>query len=267
VRRNILNLLQCPRCRRGALAPPDPEAHEVLFGPVRCRSCDATFPVAEGIVDLVGERGRARTLAQRAMETPFLARSYERYMRAAFQKLSGSRVDDESRHVVLRSLLGNPSKPLLDLGCGAGALTRRLAATAGMPPVVGMDVSRPMLEEAIAQTRESGVRVDLVRAEAPELPFHDAVLGAVVLEGTLPLILNRASLLAEAARTLAPGGRLVATAHLPAGVGSTLLFKGLGVHTYDEAELRTELERAGFTRIERVRVDPLLMVKAEVEVR
>jgi SAM-dependent methyltransferase/uncharacterized protein YbaR (Trm112 family) len=261
VRRVILNVLQCPRCRVGSLSP-DADVDEIVFGPVRCRRCDATFPVAEGVVVLLGDRVPG-TLAQRALETPLVARSYDRYLRKAMSRLAGVRVDVESQDVVQRSLLGTPTQPVLDLGCGTGALTRRLARVPDFPPVVGMDVSKPMLEEAIGQAREATIRADFVRAAAPELPFGDRSLGAVILEGTLPLLGDQPALFAEVARVLVPRGRFVATLHLPGRTVGALLYPALGLRAPSEEAMKDALTRAGFYNLERVLVPPLMVLKAE----
>jgi SAM-dependent methyltransferase len=96
---------------------------------------------------------------------------------------------------------------LLDLGCGDGALTVGLAATAGR--VTGVDVKAPAYEEAQAHAASHGLdQVAFDVADATRLPFaddtFDAVLGHSVLEaGPEPV-----DVLAEAWRVLRPGGWL-----------------------------------------------------------
>jgi ubiquinone/menaquinone biosynthesis C-methylase UbiE/uncharacterized protein YbaR (Trm112 family) len=262
VRRAILNILQCPLCRRGSLKTESEEA-DVAFGPVRCKTCEASFPLAEGILNLMGEQRPAQGLAQRALETPWVVRSYERSLRGALNRLAGNGMDDESRHVLLRSLLAAPTAPILDLGCGSGGLSRRLAREKELPPIVGMDVSWPMLEEARDQQREAAVTVDLLRAEAPRLPFQEGTLGAVILEGTLPLVAEMSPLLAEVSRVLVPGGRVVASTHVPASRFGALGLRALGLRSRGEDEIRQELAHFKFEQIERVKLPPLLVVKAQ----
>lgn len=262
MRRETLRLLRCPRCRHSGLQPEgDAEVH--LFGPVRCEKCHASFPVAEGVVDLVVEPPASRGF-QRGLEQRLVARSYERYLRPFLQRtLSGQPLDRDSEYLLYRSLLGRPEAPVLDLGIGTGLFARRLAREPDMPPVVGMDLSRAMLEEAVAQAREAGVRMDLVRAEAPYLPFLNGTLGGVLLSDSLHFIEDVGRLLLEVARVLRPGGRFVASTYQPPGGASGFLHRRAGLHPRGEEELRAAVSAAGLVGFERVLLPPLLLVKAE----
>ncbi len=262
MRRAILNILRCPRCRRGGLLP-ETDTAEVIFGPVRCPECQASYPVGEGVVDLVGEHAPGSP-AQRGLELPLVARSYERYIRPAMQLLvSRRRFDRDSEFLLYKSLLGRPTGPVLDLGTGTGLFARRLARDPELPPLVGMDVSKPMLEEAVAQVREAGTLVDFLRGEAPYLPFLDQSLGAVLQTGSLHLISDLQRLLLEVGRALRPGGRYVATSYLPPPFPAAAVHRKAGLHPRGEDELRSALAAAGFVGFERMLLPPFLLVKAE----
>jgi len=262
MRRVILNLLRCPKCKKGALQP-EADAPELVFGPVRCRECQASYPVGEGVVDLVGERA-ASTGLQRGLEQPLVARTYERYVRPALQlAISRQRFDRDSEFLIYRSMLGTPEGPILDLACGTGLFARRLARDPALPAVVGMDVSKPMIEEGVAQTREAGVMVDFVRAEAPDLPFQDQSLGAVLQTGALHLIDDASRLFLEVGRVLRPGGRYVASTYLPPGFPASLLHRKAGLFPRGEDELRSAIAAAGLISFERVLLPPFILLKAQ----
>ena len=262
MRRVILDLLRCPKCRFGTLAP-DSDTAEVAFGPVHCVACQASFPVGEGVVDLAADRAEPSGV-QRNFERPLVARSYERYVRPAVQMaISGRRLDRDSELVMYRSLIGRPDAPVLDLGCGTAMFARRLARDPELPPVVGMDVSKAMLEEAMAQTREAGVMVDFVRAEAPSLPFQDQSLGAVLQSGSLHLIEDAARLFVEVGRVLRPGGRYVASTYVPPSFLGSMLHRKAGLYPRGEDELRGGLAAAGLVCFERMVLPPFILVRAE----
>jgi SAM-dependent methyltransferase len=261
MRRAILKLLRCPRCNRGQLLP-DTDTVELIFGPIRCSLCQSSFPVGEGVADLISERGQRRPV-QAGMEHPLVARSYERYVRPLAQLVcTGRRLDVTSEFVLYRSLLGKLDAPMLDLGCGTGLLARRLAKEAQLPPVVGLDVSKAMIEEGVAQAREGGVMVDFVRAEAPPLPFQDNSLAAILQAGSLHLFEDASSLLMEVGRVLRPGGTYVASTYLPPKLVGRV-HERMGLYPRTERDLRNAVASAGLVHFERLVFGPLIIVKSE----
>jgi trans-aconitate methyltransferase len=90
---------------------------------------------------------------------------------------------------------------ILDLGCGDGALTARIAALGA--DVTGLDASPEMLESA----RERGLPVQLGNAEA--LPF-EREFDAVFSNAALHWVRDQDAMLAGVQRALKPGGRFVA---------------------------------------------------------
>lgn len=243
--------------------PDAPVAEPALFfGPARCLGCSARFPVHDGLIDLAGERP-APSLVQQAMEQPWLARAWDRSLRPAVDSLlTRGRLDQDSEYTVLRSFLGAPQGPLLDLGCGSGTVLRRLARDYQGGPVVGVDLSRPMLEEAMAQVREDARAADFVRAAVPPLPLNDASVGAVVAVGFLQFLDDPEPLLKEIARVLKPRGTVVATAWESAPVPRSAL-RRLGLFTHAEGQLRDAAKRADLVQFERLKIAPFLLWKAE----
>lgn len=106
----------------------------------------------------------------------------------------------------------DPDWTVGDLGCGTGQLAAALAPHVGH--VVAVDESQAML--AAARTRLDGLdNVDLRHGDLAALPLTDAELDAAVLLLVLHHSLDPALAVAEAARTLRPGGRLLLVDMMP----------------------------------------------------
>jgi SAM-dependent methyltransferase len=116
---------------------------------------------------------------------------------------------------LLVRLLGpaDPRSPLcLDVGCGTGLHFAALAVRGYQ--VVGIDLSADQLR--IARTRGSGV----VRADAGRLPFADVSIPVVTMTFIHTDVDDFPAVVAEAARVLRPGGKLVYIGVHPAFLGA-----------------------------------------------
>jgi ubiquinone/menaquinone biosynthesis C-methylase UbiE len=127
---------------------------------------------------------------------------------------AGAEPRDEARRQALAAaaLTGcPPGGDLLDVACGFGRHAVPLAA-AGFR-VTGVDRSAPLLDEARRRAAEGdGAAPQLVGADYRELPFADASFdGALNLYTSLGFLGDEedTNVLAEIARVLRPGGRLV----------------------------------------------------------
>ncbi len=264
MRRATLDLLRCPACAAGSLVPEaEGAAPELFFGPVRCLGCRVTFSVHEGLIDLARDRPKAAGL-QQAMELPWVARSWERYVRPTVDALlTRGILDRDSEYVALRSMVGPLSGPLVDLGCGPGLFLKRLVRDFPSHAVFGVDVSRPMIDEAMAQFRELQLSADFVRAEAPPLPFLDRSLGGVLASGVLHFMVDLEGVLREVARVLTPRGRFVASTY-ESSSASRPLHRSAGLYPRSEAELEAAAAKAGFIRFQRIRAGPVVVWSVEL---
>jgi len=93
-----------------------------------------------------------------------------------------------------------------DLGCGTGRAAERLAPW--VRRVVAVDGSESMLEEA-AYRLQSAENVELRRGELEKLPVEEGELDAALLVLVLHHVADPQAALAEVARAVKPGGRLV----------------------------------------------------------
>jgi SAM-dependent methyltransferase len=114
------------------------------------------------------------------------------------------------REAALR-LLGDGPGRLLDVGCGTGAHTVVFAEHGWSP--VGVDIS----EDQLRLARERGVEV--VWADAADLPFADASFDAAVSIWTHTDVEDFTLLLREVVRVLRPGSPFVYVGAHPCFVG------------------------------------------------
>lgn len=108
------------------------------------------------------------------------------------------------------ALLPDRTRTLLDVGCGTGLVTERLARP-GLR-VFGVDAAAGMVRTAAG--RVGGA---VVRGNCHRLPFADESLDAVSAVWLLHLLPDALTVVAECARVLRPGGVFVTTVDKDAG--------------------------------------------------
>ena len=150
---------------------------------------------------------------------------------------------------VLELLSPRPGERILDLGCGEGSLTERIAAAGAS--VVGVDVS----EEMVAGARARGLDARVM--DAVRLPF-DGEFDAVFSNAALHWVRDHDAMLAGVYRALKAGGRFVAEfgghgniAAIQVAIRCVLAHRGwkTNIHRYyaTPAEYSARLEAHGFS--------------------
>ncbi|TVZ81787.1 class I SAM-dependent methyltransferase [Streptomyces sp. BK340] len=115
---------------------------------------------------------------------------------------------EAAAHAVLGLIPDRPGR-LLDVACGTGIVTRRLAASRPGMWVAGADLSPNMVRTAAARLPGA-----VLLADTRRLPFADATFDAVTSIWLLHLLSDPAdvrAVVAECARVLRPGGVYVTT--------------------------------------------------------
>ncbi len=141
----------------------------------------------------------------------------------------------------------------LDLGCGAGHAGFALASSGAH--VTACDLSEKMLGVVSREAKRRGLPIETVLSPAEELPFEDASFDLMVTRYSAHHWLDLKGALAEAARVLVPGGKLVAIDSIAPEeplfdtVLQTieLLRDASHVRNYRVSEWKSMLEEAGFT--------------------
>ena len=159
-------------------------------------------------------------------------------------------------HSVLRELGRRRTRRVLDLGCGTGILTARLAEDVGAEMVAGCDFSIGMLRHA----HQRAPAVGWVQGDALRLPIAENAVDAIVSTEAFHWFPDPDAALVEMHRVLVPGGRaLVALVNVRRGETSRVMRSGseaLGRPAWwpTRTEMRTRFEEAGFESVQQHRV-------------
>jgi SAM-dependent methyltransferase len=145
----------------------------------------------------------------------FQTELYSEIRREAFGEDIGqnSWLTAEEQDMFLGWLALSPGKTLLDVACGSGGPTLRIAACTGCS-AIGVDLHAQAIATAksLASQRNFTGRAEFRAVNAGEpLPFPDAHFDAITCVDAIHHIPNRPSVIAEWARLLTPGGRLLFT--------------------------------------------------------
>lgn len=150
----------------------------------------------------------------------------------------------DAREVVLAAILDPEPRAVLEVGCGQGELAERIAATG--VHVVATDQSPRMVELTLARGLDARV------ADAQELPFDGGSFDVVVAAWMLYHVPDIGRAIAEFARVLRPGGRLVAVTNASDHLAEMRALVGLGRWELPfAAENADALLRESFGHVER----------------
>jgi ubiquinone/menaquinone biosynthesis C-methylase UbiE len=161
---------------------------------------------------------------------------------------------------------------ILEIAAGTGAVTRAIVAE--LPPdaqLVVTDLNQPMLDRAASHHTGDG-RITWQTADALSLPFEDSGFDAAACGFGVMFFPDKVKGLSETRRVLRPGGRFVFSVwdrlsenDFAAAVTDALAevfpadpprFMARVPHSYcDEAQIRADLEAAGFASVTVDRLD------------
>lgn len=163
------------------------------------------------------------------------AEAANRYFSAhaeAWDSIRSLHVAESMVEKAIEKALGDkPVGCLLDIGTGTGRMIELLGPRAAQ--VTGVDKSSEMLRLARVKLEAAGISSSLRQADMYALPLADGSADSVVIHQVLHYAQNPAAALAEAARVLRPGGRL--------------LVVDFAAHEREELRIRDAHLRLGFS--------------------
>ncbi len=193
----------------------------------------------------------ARLVTEAVVRRPLLWRVLRRPLRTMFDGLAPTWETRIGPHhlLALDAALANVPPPprILDLGTGTGVVALALAQRYPAAEVVGIDLSRAMIDEARRKlTPELAGRVRFEVGDASALASPDGAFELVVLSNMIPFF-------DELARIVAPGGTLVLS-----------FSRGAETPIYVAPDrLRRELGTRGFTEFAEFSAEPATALRAK----
>jgi len=164
--------------------------------------------------DLVLARDRARAEAVQKARAE-AAQSYFKAHAAEWDSIRTLHVAESQVEAAMDEALGEgPFERLVDLGTGTGRILELFGPRA--KKVLGFDLNHDMLAYARMKLERAGLSQAQVRhGDLYNVPLPDEAADAVVLHQVLHFLDDPASAVAEAARVLAPGGKLLVVDFAP----------------------------------------------------
>lgn len=179
------------------------EEHWVYY---RVPASGEAHDIVRQVLALIASNDDVLARDSRRMDTVIAERA-----RRATHELSGqmsSRPSAAIEAIVLRELEDKPVGVLLDVGTGPGHLLELLAPRAGR--AIGIDISTDALRLARTTVHGAGLsHCELQQGDVYDLPFPTSTFDTATLDRMLATAKRPFAALAEVARTLKPGGRLV----------------------------------------------------------
>lgn len=182
----------------------------IATGRLFCPACGRVYPIEEGLPRLLPDPVVLSPAEAREKESERQRRDQEAslYDRNLMLRLLGRWEIPTTLH----ALAPQPDERLLEIGCGTGRFTMRVASRCRQ--VLAVDFSVESLR--VARARTPSPAAQFIQADASRLPLRDGVadraLSCQMLEH-LPTPACRAVAVAEVARALRPGATFVASAY------------------------------------------------------
>lgn len=157
---------------------------------------------------------------------------------------------------VLSRLNVRPGFQILELGCGVGWTTRKLASAAPGVQAIGVDASPKMIARA-EELSSLRIRARYECGTFEQLEFPDGKFDLAFSMEALYYAVDLERALAEICRVLKPGGDAHAVLDYYEGRAGTEHWSdqiGLTMHRLEEAGWRAAFEAAGFEAVETERV-------------
>jgi len=168
------------------------------------------YPIKNNIIDLLPEGVSDLSIAQSTNEWRLTASVYEDlWRRNSLSLLTGEDFPIEKELKLLYDWLQISSGELfIDVGASTALYARAVKKKNTAGPVVALDFSIPMLQQARKKAAQESQDLYLIRADAANMPFYAGCFDGAVCGGTLNELADPLKVLFEVRRVLKADGRV-----------------------------------------------------------
>jgi len=149
-----------------------------------------------------------------------------------------------------------PADRILDLGCGTGWASRRMARVAAKGEIIGLDVADEMLKRA-EKTSSEFKNIRYVWGSAEKIPANDGYFSKVLSVESFYYYADQGKALDELSRVMAAGAKLFILINLYKDNHYSLRWVTelkVPVQVLSEAEYKALLEKHGFKNVQSRRI-------------
>ncbi len=173
------------------------------------------------------------------------AQAYFRAHAAAWDEIRALHAPEEKVEAAMLALLGpGPFGLIADLGTGTGRVLELVAPRAKR--IIGYDINRNMLSYARAKLADRGItHAQLRHGDIFNIDVPEASADAVIIHQVLHFLDDPGKAIAEAARIIRPGGRLVIADFAPHGLEALRAEYSHRRLGFEREQIEGFLDRAG----------------------
>lgn len=261
MRKHLLDLIHCPVCKgeQFKLVSHQENAAEIREGIVTCLGCSNSFPIENGILDLlvnpsqeiVNEQTGWTRLEKSVINTDELMLSLPD---GIAEHKDAWQAQGNNFHYMWSNIQLNGTEKVLDLGAGRCWATRYFARKGCL--AVGLDILMTRYVGLLTSDvyfEKEGVYFERICSDMNQIPIRDSVFDVVFLAATLHHSSNILTTLKQIHAVLKPGGRLILINEPVTGLFASKhldcpeVEHGINEHAYRYLEYIYALKRLKFT--------------------
>ena len=207
MRASSLEIIRCPACGGQLNGGSDADV-EAPDASLKCVDCCRGFSIRGGVADLVFPEALLRSDVEFQRKYDEGAEAYDSGLEWMWKAFASD--EDAVRNAMIDLLDVESGSRVVETGCGTGQDSVRIVERIGPDGMLfAQDLSRGMLDVASRRLEPMRENVELVQTNAAYLPFVDDAFDAAYHFGGINTFGERRRAIAEMARVVRPGSKVV----------------------------------------------------------